>query len=127
IWLPEGVPEDETRGHVDNLCCFVRPAEALLTWTDDAADPLHPVCRAAEAILRASRDAAGRRIRVHRMPQPAPLVRSAAEAAGLADLLSPGERPLVRPAGSRLAASYVNFYIGNTVVVMPLLDPRLDG
>jgi agmatine deiminase len=31
-----------------------------------------------------------------------------------------------RAAGERLAASYVNFYIGNRRVVMPLLDPRRD-
>jgi len=127
IWLPEGVPEDETGGHVDNLCCFVAPARILLTWTDDAGDPLHPVCRAAEALLRDSRDAAGRPIVVDRIPQPGPLYRTDAEAAGLAPPASPGLRPLTRPAQRRLAASYVNFYIGNGVVAMPELDPRLDA
>jgi agmatine deiminase len=32
-----------------------------------------------------------------------------------------------RPAGDRLAASYVNFYIANGGIVMPLLDERTDG
>jgi agmatine deiminase len=31
-----------------------------------------------------------------------------------------------RPAGDRLAGSYVNFYIANGGVVMPLLDERMD-
>ncbi|MGH8323175.1 MAG: agmatine deiminase family protein, partial [Steroidobacteraceae bacterium] len=31
-----------------------------------------------------------------------------------------------RAAGERLAASYVNFYIANGGIVMPLLDPRTD-
>jgi len=31
-----------------------------------------------------------------------------------------------RPAGERLAGSYVNFYIANGGIVMPLLDPRTD-
>lgn len=126
IWLPEGVPEDETGGHVDNLCCFVAPARVLLTWTDDRDDPLHPICRAAEAILRTTRDALGRRLQVERIPQPGPLYRTDAEAAGLAPPASPGPRPLTRPARSRLAASYVNFYVGNGVLVMPELDPRHD-
>jgi len=31
-----------------------------------------------------------------------------------------------RLAGMRLAASYVNFYIANGAIIMPLLDPRTD-
>ncbi len=41
IWLGLGVVDDETDGHVDNLCCFVGPGEVLLTWTDDRDDPQH--------------------------------------------------------------------------------------
>ncbi len=126
IWLPEGVPEDETSGHVDNLCCFVRPAELLLTWSDDAADTLYPICRAAEAILLRSRDAAGRSLKVHRIPQPGPLFRRPEEIRDLAPAPS-GARPLARPAEGRLAASYVNFYFANGLVAMPLLDPRRDA
>ncbi len=35
-----------------------------------------------------------------------------------------GSKP--RRAGERLAASYINFYIANGGIVMPLLDPRTD-
>ena len=44
------------------------------------------------------------------------------EASGV-DRLS-GSKP--RRPGDRLAGSYVNFYIGNSVVVMPKLDPTHD-
>jgi agmatine deiminase len=68
IWLGKGVFLDETGGHVDNLCCFVRPAEVLLSWTDDTADPQYEISRQALEVLSAARDARGRRLTVHRIP-----------------------------------------------------------
>ena len=60
IWLPRGVYEDETDGHVDNLCCFVQPGVIALTWTDDQTDPQYE--RSAEALecLMDARDIKGR-------------------------------------------------------------------
>lgn len=122
IWLGEGVYNDETDGHIDNLCCFVRPGEVALTWTDNKRDPQYARSHDALKRLSAIRDARGRRLKVHLLPQPGPLYLTEAEAAGLDT--SGNAKP--RPAGERLAASYVNFYIGNTVVVVPLLDPKHD-
>jgi agmatine deiminase len=114
---------DETDGHVDNLCCFVRPGEVALTWCDDPADPQYEISRDALARLRAARDARGRRLLVHKMPQPGPLFMTAQEAAGVDR--REGSRP--RQAGDRMAGSYVNFYIANRRVVVPLLDPATDA
>lgn len=122
IWLGAGVFHDETDGHVDNLCCFVRPGEVVLHWCDDRADPQYEISRDALERLRSARDARGRPLLVHRLPQPGPLYMTAAEAAGLD--AAGAARP--RRAGDRLAASYVNFYIANGRVVMPLLDPHTD-
>jgi agmatine deiminase len=72
--------------------------------------------------LRDARDARGRRLKVHKLPSPGPLKMTAAEAAGVQQRA--GSKP--RAAGTRLAASYVNFYIANGGIVMPLLDPRTD-
>lgn len=123
IWLGRGVVNDETGGHVDNLCCFVRPGVVCLTWTDNARDPQYRVSRDAYARLQAARDARGRRLIIHKLQQPGPLRMTAAEARGVEH--RKGSKP--RRAGERLAASYVNFYIANRAIVMPLLDPSRDG
>jgi agmatine deiminase len=122
IWLGAGVFEDETDGHVDNLACFARPGTVLLTWTDDEDDPQHAISRDARARLEATTDARGRSLEVVLLPSPGPLQLSAEEAEGVD--AREGTQP--RRAGERLAASYVNFYLGNSRVVYPLLDPRHD-
>ncbi|NIC04549.1 agmatine deiminase [Billgrantia bachuensis] len=122
IWLPRGCYLDETDGHVDNLCCFVAPGEVVLTWCDDEDDPQHAISREALAVLESTTDARGRKLRVHKLPQPGPLFIEEDEASGLDRLNSSHPR---RP-GDRMAGSYVNFYVGNSVVVMPLLDPAHD-
>ena len=122
VWLGRGVYEDETDGHVDNLACFVRPGVVLLTWSDEESDPQHAISRSALEQLEAVTDARGRPFEVVLLRSPGPLSITAEEAAGV-DVL-PGTRP--RRAGDRLAASYVNFYLANSRLIMPLLDERYD-
>jgi agmatine deiminase len=122
VWLDRGVFNDETGGHIDNLACFVRPGHVCLTWTDRRRDPQHAISRDAWERLRDARDARGRRLTVTRLPMPGPLTLRRREAAGV--VARAGTR--ARRAGERLAASYVNFYIANGAVIMPLLDPRTD-
>ena len=67
-------------------------------------------------------DAKGRRLRVHKLPLPAPVTITEEECEGL-DLC---EGEPTRTPGERLAASYVNFYIANRTVVMPAFDDPMD-
>jgi agmatine deiminase len=123
IWLGEGVVNDETDGHVDNLACFARPGEVCLTYTADKRDLQWEVSNDALERLHAARDARGRKLKVHKLPSPGPLKMTAAEAAGVQ--FCAGSQP--REAGGRLAGSYANFYIANGGIVVPLLDARTDA
>ncbi|MGQ0383771.1 MAG: agmatine deiminase [Gammaproteobacteria bacterium] len=123
IWLGRGVYSDETDGHVDNLCCFVRPGEVALSWCEDREDPQFEISHDAYERLQAARDVRGKPLKIHKLLQPGPLYMTEAEASGIE--VAPDSKP--RRAGDRLAASYVNFYIANRVIVMPLLDPRHDA
>ncbi|MET1079844.1 MAG: agmatine deiminase [Pseudomonas sp.] len=122
IWLPEGLFNDETDGHVDNFCCFVRPGEVLLAWTDDQQNPNYPRCQAALRVLENVEDACGRRLTVHKMPIPGPLYATAEECAGV-DLVSGSQE---RNPSSRLAGSYVNFLIVNGGIIAPKFDDPMD-
>jgi agmatine deiminase len=122
VWLGCGVFNDETDGHIDNLACFVAPGEVCLTWCDDPRDPQHAISKDALERLLGARDAHDRRLRVHKLPAPGPLYLSAREASGI----QRKRGTQARVAGWRLAGSYVNFYLANGGLVMPLLDPRAD-
>lgn len=123
IWLGQGVYNDETDGHIDNLACFARPGVVLLTWTDDESDPQQAISREALDRLQSAKDARGRSLEVIRIPSPGPIAISEQEAEGV-DAVA-GSRP--RRPGDRMAASYVNFYLGTSRIVFPLLDERLDA
>lgn len=123
IWLPSGLYNDETDGHVDNFCCFVRPGEVLLAWTDDEKSPNYARCQAAAQVLESQRDAQGRELLVHRIPIPGPLFATAEECAGVAVVA--GSQP--RDPSIQLAGSYVNFLIVNDGVVAPAFDDPQDA
>jgi agmatine deiminase len=123
LWLKHGVYRDETDGHVDNMCRFVAPSEVVLTWTNDEADPQYARSTAALERLASYRDARGRPLRVHKLVQPAPVLITAEEAASVDKVAG----TLPREPGDRMAASYVNFYIANDVVVAPSFNDPQDG
>lgn len=124
IWIPRGTFNDETNGHVDNIACYLRPGVVALHWCDIPDDPQYEISREALAYLEASTDAQGRALQVIKFPQPAPapLHITAEEAIGV----DQDENSHGRCEGERMAASYVNFYIGNSVIVFPRLDPEQD-
>lgn len=124
LWLPCGIYNDETNGHVDNICAFVKPGEVVLAWTNDKSDAQYGMSMACAEYLEKTADAKGRKIRVHKLPLPRPVTVTAQECQGL-DACR--EKPARTP-GERLAASYVNFYIANESIVMPGFgDPADEG
>ena len=119
IWLPYGLHGDtDTNGHVDNVACFAAPGKVLLAWEEDANDPQHARSLANLEALASARDARGRELDVIKVHQPPPIVRRADEAEGVVTSLE----AKARPEGERLAASYINFYIGNGVIVAPSFE-----
>lgn len=123
LWLPRGIYNDETNEHVDNICCFVGPAQVALAWTDDENDPQYPLSRACETALQGATDAKARPFTIHRLPIPkTPITVREEDLTGY--IFEEGED--VRDVGERLAASYVNFYIANGGIILPAFGDPAD-
>lgn len=105
IWLPQGIRDDDTDGHVDEIACFVAPGVALALVGTDRDDVDYMPLQNNLSILRESTDARGRRLDVVTIEQPEPVYKGS----------------------ERLSQSYVNFYIANGGIVMPAFgDARRD-
>lgn len=115
IWLKSGIYNDETNEHIDNICAFVKPGEVVLGWTNNQEDPQYDMSKSCLDILENEVDARGRKIIVHKLPMPHPILITKDECEGLDHMnFDPTRTP-----GERLAGSYVNFYIANKAIIMP--------
>jgi agmatine deiminase len=98
LWLDEGLANDHTDGHIDNLARFIAPGRVVCQAPFGPDDPNAEVLEEVALALAAMTDAQGRKLEVVRIPGPGVVLD--------AD-------------GDAVAASHVNFLIGNTVVVAP--------
>jgi len=105
IWLGDGIVGDDTDGHVDDVTRFVALDTVVTAVEPDPADPNHAPLAANLERLRAARTASGRPYEVVELPMPAPVVH----------------------AGTRLPASYANFYIANRAVLVPAFGQAADA
>ncbi|MDO4487816.1 MAG: agmatine deiminase [Eubacteriales bacterium] len=122
IWLKRGLYMDEGKGHIDNLFCFVKPGESLLSWTDDETHPQYEIVHEALEILGNEEDASGRKITIHKMPLPKPIVITREEAEGI----DKNAFSISRREGDRLVGSYLNFYLPNGGLIYPVFDEETD-
>ena len=104
FYLPAGIAGDDTGGHVDDLCRFADPRTVVIVREADPQDENYRALAAARERLADLRLEGGARPEVVELPAPAPLVCD----------------------GLRLPASYANFYIANTVVLVPTFNDPAD-
>ena len=124
IWVPHGIYLDETNEHIDNMVAFVAPGEVVMAWCQDENDPQYEYCQQTYAALSASKDAKGRKLRIHKLLLPkTPLFMTSEEAKGI---YRGNKEAKERLDGMRLSASYVNFYQGEDFVILPAFGVKED-
>lgn len=115
VWFDEGLALDETDGHIDNVCSFVRPGEVCLAWTDDESDPQNLVSKKAYNLLLNSKSNNGSEFIINKLPIPSPQFITAVEEKEL--LQSSTSRNRIE--GFQLVPSYVNYYLFNSALLLP--------
>jgi agmatine deiminase len=99
IWIDEGLKNDHTDGHIDNIARFVAPGVAVCQSPAGPDDPNAATLHAIADRLERETDADGRALSVHRIP---------------------GAGYYMNSAGEIAPASHMNFVIANGVVVVPV-------
>ena len=122
LWIPRGIYNDETNAHVDNMANFVKPGVVVLAWTGDENDPQYERSLEAYNYLINETDAKGRKLEVHKMYTPTPILITKEESEGVDAV----DGTLPREEGDRLAASYANYYTGNGFIALPVFNDPND-
>ena len=98
VWLNGELEGDDTDGHIDNIARFVKPDTVVLSEVDIGVEDLN------SERLKTAFGAWRLPLETVFLPTPAPVYID----------------------GKRMPASYLNFYIGNEVVLMPAFNDPLD-
>ncbi len=99
VWLGDGLANDHTDGHIDNLARFIAPGVAIVPEARDADDPNAEVYRDARKRLADG---------------------------GLEVVVAPSVGLLQNEDGEAIPASYMNFVIANDAVIVPIYGTKWD-
>jgi len=105
LWLHEGIVGDDTDGHIDDIARFTDERTVVCCVEENKNDENYAPLQENFSLLRTMKDQDGQPLNVVALPMPAPVVQD----------------------GQRLPASYANFYIANTVVVVPTFRCSQDS
>ncbi|NMF57598.1 agmatine deiminase family protein [Pseudanabaena yagii] len=105
LWIEEGLLNDHTDGHIDTIARFIAPHTIMCMEPTSEDDPNYQVLKDIASQLETMTDAKGRKIDVVRIPSP--------------NLVLDDEDEI-------MPASYLNFYISNDSVIIPIYGSPND-
>ncbi len=104
IWLKNGLVNDHTDGHIDEIARFVAPDTIVCAYEDDVNDPNYSILDENFIILENAVDKNGNKFKIVKLPMP----------------------HMNYDNGEKAPVSYANFYIGNSVILMPKFNDIND-
>jgi len=104
LWLANGPVGDDTHGHIDDICRFVNPRTMVLINETNKKDANYKALRENWERVQDLRLEDGSKPEVIPLPMPSPIYFD----------------------GYRLPASYANFYIANSAVLVPTFNDPQD-
>jgi len=97
LWLGDGIVGDDTDGHIDDITRFVNADTVVTVIEENRSDENYGILQDNLRLLNQMRLIDGKQLHIIELPMPSPVTYD----------------------GQRLPASYANFYIANTAVVVP--------
>lgn len=104
IWLNNSIAGDDTNGHIDDLCRFVNENTVIICHETNPNDPNFKPLNDNIEILQDPKLKNGSKLDIVNLPMPEPKYFD----------------------GFRLPASYANFYIANSIVLVPVFNDPND-
>ena len=100
LWLDKGIAGDDTDGHIDDITRFVNEDTVITMIEKDRTDENYKILLDNVALLNTMRIQNGKQLNVIEIPMRAKLLHE----------------------GQRLPASYANFYVSNSAVIVPTFN-----
>jgi len=104
LWLGDGIVGDDTDGHIDDITRFVNEDTVVTVVEHNTSDANYQPLKENIEALEKMKLENGKGLNIVELPMPAPLYIK----------------------GERMPASYANFYIANSAVIVPVFDDPND-
>ena len=104
IWLNKGIDGDDTHGHVDDITRFVSQNTIMTAIENNRKDKNYKRLKENLKILKKSKIENGKKLKIIKIPMPKPIYIH----------------------NIKVPASYLNFYIANKIVLLPVFNDKND-
>ena len=105
IWLNKGIIGDDTHGHIDDISRFISKNTILTAVEVNKKSPNYKILNDNLKILKNSKNEIGKKFNIIKVPMPKPIY----------------IKKTIVP------ASYMNFFIANKIVLLPIFNDKNDS